>query len=452
MRANKYVRGLKAAIENEEAGNSVADAIVDPATPVEDKLVVDDNAESLETDLIEVEQETAEVEADESEVEETVETVEALEAICVSLEAAAANGGLDRFSAQAINVAVGGMYKSVGIRSTGMPSMEAYSGASGRAGSTQLAIETIKEKIQSIWKAIMAAIKRAIEYVVGMFNKIFGAAEKLKARAVKLQETAKKVDGKAKADTFENERLAKALSIDGKTDSVLAGAKELAVQTKTNMSDTTTRVQSVQAMLDDIKSSLDKPEEYLTKAKIPAKGLFNVGSKATSTDGFTDAAAGLSLFVSKEMLGGKAIVVYQPEEELTGEAALSALGDISAVVAAAKGSKTVAPTKFDVPTLTGPDAAEVAKQVESIADDLLAYKKGLVAATELKKAITSVANDASKKKDAEGDAAKGISAMQKTITKLTKLVDQPNVSLSVYALNTGKSLLDAVELSIKQYK
>lgn len=199
-RMTQMTKGLVAAMED--------DAIAD--VPVEE---VGNNAESLETDLVEVADDQAEAASADAAVDQAVETAEALESIAIALESSAAAGGLDKNAARALGIAVDHMYKQVGIASSvkSMPALEQFGGASSRTTATTLALEGIGEQIKKIWEAIVAAVTKAIAWVKERYVNLFGAANKLERRAKALAARADSTNGTMKEKTIDNERLFKSL-------------------------------------------------------------------------------------------------------------------------------------------------------------------------------------------------------------------------------------------------
>ncbi len=146
--------GLVAALEQEEIAKVEAAIAEAP---------IGDNASSLETDLIEVSEIAAGADGDAVETEEAVDVVTALESIAEALGQSAKNGGMDRYAAEALGLAVDHMYKRVGLKRQAMPALESFGQTSSRMRATQIALEDIKEQVAKIWAAIVAAISKAIE-------------------------------------------------------------------------------------------------------------------------------------------------------------------------------------------------------------------------------------------------------------------------------------------------
>lgn len=439
-RMNSFGRqGLVAALENEEL--------------VEDAPVVEEGAgaETVETELLEVNDEAAEASEDQEQIEEAAETAEALESIAVAMESAAANGGLNKEGALALGIALDHMYKSVGINTAkvkSMPALESFGGTSSRVGATQIALEGIKDQVKKIWEAIKKAVLDSIEWIKERYTKIFGAANRLEKRAKALADRAENETNGVKEKDVKSERLVKALHVGGTVGKMTAEAESL----KTIVTDFLGRVaneKTAEGMAEsfekgDVKAVLDG---YLYDVQ-QAKHLQDAAAGEGGGVG-----EGVKLKRSQELAGGQAVFFRFPEA-VGGSAdeqaiALGKMGGFMAPV----GKK--APTKDTLPTLAASDAAKVAELVADMAVELQKYKAALGKIEALKKRIAKgvekIGSEAAKETEQTPEEKQKLKALQKLGSVTTKLLDQPSASLSVYALNTGKSMLDYVELSLKNH-
>jgi hypothetical protein len=439
-------------------GNPVVPA--EGAAPAAEPVVIveepiGENADSLETDLIEVAEDTADVEAAETEVAETVEVAEDLEEVATALEAAALNGGIDKHSAAVVKIAVNKLYKRAGVRSAAMPAMESFGGTGSRVRATQLAMEDIKENIKRIWAAIVAQITRAIEWMADFFERIFVAARKLKERALKLKAKStavgKSTSGKKEAD-FENEKLATALAINGsvaaKPTAGLTKVVSLADEIFNGEALGVAMVEGAIKELDAIKSN---PKAILEQASGKMTGI--IGSKKSSTDGFAELVAGTEMYSSEELPGGKAVITIVAAEGLKGAEREAATKAQSSKVEYFKGSKAAAANK-KIATLEFGTCEEIADEVVKLADALLKYKQNAGKTKDAKKKLAAAGKacgDAAAKATDETDK-KGFALGKVIFTNAASCADQPGAQFAGYALNTGKAFLDLVEESLKRHK
>lgn len=411
--------------------------------PAETGAELGDAPESLETDLMEVNEEAGEAEAEQAEVEEAEGAAEALEAIAVSLESIAGNGGLDKNGAIMMQHAVQAQYDRVGLRARPAAALESFGGTSSRVGATTISLEDIRDQIKKIWDAIIANIKKAIEWVKERFLKIFGAAEKLEKRADALQKLAADTTGSAKEKSFDNERLVKALHVGnnvnaGEAAQHLASTAEVVFK---NAASWNAEAADVMAdMLEEDKPNLD----FSFKA-------YDLPNLTDAGNAFGDAGEGMKYVRSAELPGGQAVIGRVNSAPLTGVEGIDKMSRISFSIGKydPKGKE---PSKATVNTLSIPDCEKVAKLVGEVAVELKGFRRKQEEISKAKARILKAAEQAGKNAEkAEGDEKKKYTALQKLGAAVPRVIDQPAVGFSAYALNSGKALLDYVELSLKQY-
>ena len=435
--------GLVRAMENEEdTPNVVEGADAPPA------------AESAETELLDVAESAEEGAAEEAATEEAVEAVEALESYATALEAAAENGGLDRHGARVLNIGLESIYSKLGFSNAkAAVSLESFGGSSSKAGATTLALEDVKEKIKEIWKAIVAAIKRAIAWVKGHFDKMFGAAQNLQKRAKALQEKAKGVNGTPKEKTFENERLVKALHINGNVPTNVAAelgkVAKVADGVFTSISDFNAKVG--EEILEGLNA--DKHADTLAKLNVapPAFNfLANVGNPQAA--GFGEPHEGLDLIRSAEMMGNKAILSEVPAKQATGEEAAKIISRMTTYLGAFN-PKAKDPSKTSVQTLQPTECGKIGEEVEALMTEVINYKAKLAKSTEMQDKIAKAADKMGKDSTTEDDKAeaKAMSWGQKITQNLIANLNRAPSGMSAYVLNVSKASLDYAELSLKQY-
>lgn len=243
MRRISYKRGLFAALEDETL------EVVADESPIE--------AEKMETELIEVQEDIAEGEAQTEMIEEAVEAADTLEEYEEALEAIATAGGIDKAGAVLLNIGVEHICNKLGMQydSVGMPSMESYGGSSTRIRATKNAQLALENAITNIWDKIVAAIKKAYNWVVDFLKAHFTTVGRMKERIKALEKKLAKAKDKAGAE-IKSTRLATAMGPDPKT-------------TFSTYTAETKKVQDVlKAATDKVKSSLE-----IVKTAISAKSL-----------------------------------------------------------------------------------------------------------------------------------------------------------------------------------
>lgn len=418
----------------------------DLPTPGEDEP----DAENLESKLLEVNESAEEGETAEAETAEAGEVAEALEAFADILKAGNGDGGLNKTGAAILSAAMEHFSNRVGIGSSAI-SLESFTGPSTRVGATNVAMEDLKTKAKEIWAAIVAAVKKAIEWVKAHFMKVFDAATKLQERAKKLQEQANAITGQAKDKTIENGALFKALQIGGKIPSAYSSAvKNLEVVAKgayIQAADAASAMGNTLAELFE-KQEISAGAEFMGPLAIT--GLNKVANPATM--GFGELGKNVAVSSSPELPGGMALVTRWPAAKLSAADTVAVLPKCGAGITPYKaGAK--APEGTQLPTLAASEAGKCAAVVEELAGETIKYRAKLGELEKIKQRIIAAAEKAGNSANSEADEGKSkdLSTIQKLGVGTTRLLDQPAASVAPYLLNTGKAILGYVELSLKQY-
>lgn len=444
-RTNFGARGVAALEEEEvaldEAGLTRPETVPPVGEGEELAPPLEDNANSLETDLIEVADGEADVEDAGDQIDEGLDTVEALEALRIVVKDAAKNGGLDRTGAKISRLHLEHLYTRVGSKSAKKPTpaIEQFGGASDRVRTT-LALEAdIKGNITSLLQTIKSAIQKAIEFIVGLFNKIFDGATKAGERAKSLGERAKEAAGAPSAKEIDNGRLASELVMGKVVPADGSGGERV--------------LEVLRSLYQGLPSDLEVLEEIGAAAgESKADGIMGlVNSKPTGKDlgldvvsnpgelGLKDIGEGAHVSRSKELPGRKTLLV------------------IVVPTAFEKSTATIAdfypgqpePEGLKVPVLDQTGAERQTKTVEEIASTVIGGKQLLAKCNDAKKKLISYVDKlaASAGKEDSGD----LQASSRALRGVLKLIDAPFVSINSYAVRASKSLLDQVEESLKQY-
>ncbi len=445
MRRSYSRMGLVASMEQQAEVDQLT-VIPAPETPL------GANADSMETELVEITEEAAALQADDAAVDQTVAVAETLETVGEALEVAEEAGGVSPEAAAALEPALECLYGLIGASARRRPSLESYGGTNSRRAATNLSMEDVKETAKKAWDAVIAAIKKAIQFISDFFFKIFNNADKLKKRAEELVKQAGA--SKAEAKPLQDGRIFAALQVGGKVDGVAAAkmAVEYAEHTAAAQAG---MVAAADKALADIESG--KFEDN------PADQLKNVASalKASKVDGATAGGSQpefTETLRTEELPGGKAIFVTIPTTETSqGPLEPGKLAALYEGVSARIGdfdAKRQAPEKADVQGVNAQDAGEIGKMVVTLADKLIAYKAGLDKIVKTKKSLVSAmekqAREATKSTEGTKEMRAGLATgMRRAGAAVARFIDQPSKDFAIYGLRTGKSLIDLGELSLK---
>lgn len=436
--------GRNIGLENEVVDQDIA----------EDLVQVEDGVDNLETELLEVQDSAKEGEERADAVEVAEDVIEELEEDVEVAQASLESGGLDKFAAAILMNSVNSKLATIGMAPVAsFPAQESFGSASSRLGSTQIAIESITERVKAAWDAVIAAIKKAVNWVKGHFQSVFGAFERMKKRAAAVQDKADNVTGQAKERNFENDRVYNALSINRQVGGNFAHFKgtfealrALLDAPAKQVADVRRAVEQVEKLNDDAKGfSVDIAK--LVDIVTAGQAKDQIKSKENNVDG----AEGKQ---SAELLGGVAVFAYTSEESTSRNRVR--LGKSNPRAEKVEGKR--------LNTLSAADAAQIAQQIEILCDVAIGSRKSLDELASEKAKLVDKAEKLSKKDttvtDKEGNTdvnataekRNNLRSLRADVMAVNRLVADFPAAVSTYFLNVSKSALDYAELSLKQYK
>lgn len=421
--------------------NAVAPGEETPAAPVEA------GADSLEADLVEVNADIVDLQADEAATDEAAEVVDEMEVAVESLRIIAGNGGLDRNGAMLLNQMNASWNRRLGLPENHKTvSTESFGGANSRAGQTSLAAESIADKAKEVWGKIVEMFRNALKAIVAVWNRIFDGATRMKARAENLGKAAGATKGEATAKTFENQKLAENLHINGNIDAKAAAA---AVNQEASV------LQAISKHAIAFAGQATSAVESGDTAKLPelAKGAHDIVKSGFSK--VADAASvgvaapgeGMELFKGEALPGNKAIVAIVPADG----AKADAIGKTSFKLGIFDASKKVA-EKAELAVLSTADIADIAKKIGAAAEMLISYKSVQKEAEGAANKVIALAEKKAKEQ-AEGEGENKMSGADARAIAKGAMAMVTNVAppLAAFALNAGGYVLQYGEQSLKQY-
>ncbi len=430
-------RGLVAAIEEEQVIEQAV-AAAEPA-PVEQL----DNAESLETELLEVQDTVEEGVTQEAQVEEAAEVSEALGEYEEALESIAAQGGLDRNGAMILQIGLEQLCARVGIVPTAisMPSMESFGGASQRVRATQLALESVKDTAKKVLEAIIAAIKRAGEWLKDFWKTLTDSNHRLKARAKKVMAAASSAKGEGE---IENEGLANKLHIGGKVANFDRDFGEFTAFAEAMGGRVVGAiVKNAETVCKNVADAVAQKGEISFKAA-DMKAAYN-GVKLSAAEGET--VEGFENLRSEQLPGGKALLVQLPTAD--GNAGAQAFGKAKTAIGLFAPS-TAKASSAKLPALTSAQVTTIAGSVLSVCE---AIDKLRALEAEFDKFVKQMLTSANILLNVKEGEKVGATAVAKgVISSLTTRTANLASSIGSYSLSTSKAALDYCELSMKAAK
>lgn len=432
-------KGFVASMEDDE--NKPA-----PAADATEEVTAE---ESGDNEVADVNDGAAEGDANDAEVAEAVDAAASLEGMVDDLRAAKETGGINQQAASYMNRHLGYINKRMGISKV-LPSLEAFSAPTTRLKQNVVSIETVQDTLKRIWEAIKKAIKDSIAWLEEQFNKLFGAAQKLKKRAAALAAKANGVTSAKKEQDFENERLAKALSINNqfpaKVSAELVKMHKVGEEVFGRVNEfNATKGAAVLAVLESLKL------EDLKEARLAIGGVFNPVNNAEAL-GYAAPGDGMSLAHTAEMPGNRTVLLRGPSADVSGQGAADAIAKSMGVVTAYD-SKAKGPSSPKVKTADVAEIEAIAAAVESMADAVISFKAKLGKSKDLKNQLLKASEKAEKAALSDDDKEKEAAgkALAKATHAVAKSLDSPAPQFSAYALNTSKAALEYAEASLKQY-
>lgn len=419
----------------------------EPAIAAEDlvEIVADGETAEVEiSDAVDVAEDTAELVA---EVDEAEEAAVALEALAEVAEIAAQQGGLDANGARLLKISTEHIYSHMGLgKAMGIPAMESFEIPGARASATTIALEDIKEQAKKVWEAIINGIKQAAAWLQEFVGKLISANARTKARAEKLLEATKSMDGAPKEKTISDAKLFASVVVVGRQPSNVAAEVKKVVDFFGSVvnSRTAQALAGVeQAILEAVSTKkADQVEDKVREAivAVVGKGLqHKVSGKLASDAGIGAAPAGTSISMTPSFLGNQVVWAYMPESVEAISSFRSGIGTYA--VNAGEGKLNV---------LAPAQIAAVAKEALAYVEAAEGYK---AVQDQVKKLSNSLAVQLAR--GAQGLAEGGAAAQAKSILNaikaarhLAKGIHQPAGVVAARAVNAALNLAVA---SARQY-
>lgn len=413
----------------------------------------DKGAETLETELLEVQDSAAEGEDREEAIGNAEAVAEELEEDLEDVTVAAEAGGLDAVAASILARSVNGKLSSIGMSPVRFPATESFGGTSGRVGATAIAQEAIGEKIADIWKAIVAAIKKAVQWAKDHYNKVFGTYERISKRARALQVRAEGETGVAEAKDFENERVFAALCVNKAVNvDILIGS----FRDDRHLTQLANHFESLVSKLKDFDPTAENAnisgiasEGASFLESVRKNGALTEKVPASDKDKYVE---GLVTVTSKEMPGNKCMLAsYTEADEKT--------TDIEKAVGIRTYRLVPFNAKLDIkgkklPTLAANKVEELTVAIDAFAQRAIKLRGDNEKIFKALEDMAKVADMLSKEvQDAEStDVAKQGRQMARVFTNLNRIMGGSMQAMNTYDVQLAKSCLDYAELSLKQYK
>lgn len=408
--------------------------------------IAPDETNTLASAVSEINADEAAINTGNDQIDAAAVAADGLETIAEQVAEANEGEGIDENTAEIIETSVETLLKvariGVTYKQLGIPSSESFKTRSNRAALGRATVEALEVSAKKIWQSIVDAIKKSIEWVRNFFNKIFGAAERLEARAKKLKDSTTRLSGQAEESTLENDSLYNAVRINGNPVSIsdlqsLAGEGKKLFEAQKKFSDAFGKMTD----LSTVTPIMPQPGEYGLK---PAD---NGTAKRVTAE------SDVKVFVTSRFPGET--VVYMAMPGAGGGDDAKAASEAANKVKA--GSVSLSEKKEEGKTLKVLGVDEIrgfAEAIEKFAGEVSEYKRNLTEINnnkskfiaKLEKFASGAAREAG---DSKGDASKKAKA---SATMFRKLMDEPAASFASHSIRGMSSALQYAELSARQYE
>lgn len=280
-----------------EATGTVTETEVETTVDSEGQELVEE-ADEIETDLLDVESDEQELEEVTADVEEAEEAAVATEAFLANLFAAKYTGGLSAAHCELAHEHVTYIGRQIKMPPKDMPALdygrESFATAGAIAMSTEGAIQSVKDFIMKIINGIISGIKWILGKGRELFNKMFDQLGKLRKYAASLKEKVENISTdtpkEAKYKSSKNKWL---ICGNGSGDFIFGTVVDAANAIKHNTTDLikgwdvnyTAAVSTENATIaDNILNELEKNAEKATDIKIDTTSINSIGQSAKNID------------------------------------------------------------------------------------------------------------------------------------------------------------------------
>lgn len=328
---SRFAGGLMAAMESEEeqaANSEVVSPELEAATDAVELTEVSDEAS-------EVAEAGDGIEEVFSESTQATDDAQTLDSIADTLEEAEANGGADQVTAKVAEIAVEGIYRRLGIRSTAsnsIPALESFGQRSTRQKATKAAFENIREQAKGVWAAVYKVLLEAKDWIVNFFKGIFDSnlrmrnyAEKLKGKIATVGELKDGAGKESEQKAIVQKLVVGNNAVNGAS---VVAALQAAIKVADGVFDGVMKSQEVFEGFDiaNLVASKEGFKQFALKKSALVKnfpGLKKADFKVLGT-----APEGTEFYSSGLLAGNNYLAVALPTTDLTGDAAAAAVSKI----------------------------------------------------------------------------------------------------------------------------
>ena len=405
-----------------------------------------------------------------------------LEEIQATVEASLTEDGLDRTGATLLVSGTNALLQPL-EHSLPLPSLERFGGRSERIGSTQIALEALKEKIAQIWEAIKRAFESLRVKLSDWFTAIFNSIPKINARAEKIVEEAGKISGSAKKENFEF-NISK-LSVDGKAvedlsnnlSSLVVIAKSLTPSNynhissgaatafegcinKLKVQDSNTISEGMTSFYNFLLSFISSLKGLpLIEEKTPLPASYDKNKAFGSTEE-------INFYRGIALIGNKAFYFGEPKDVDTGSGIdpkvnmenlkkyFSQVSKMGWKISELDTSLQFKKDKVSIPTPSANEIKEMAEKVIQIMENIDQFKETSKKVLEVKKSLMKKGDDLSKKikENKVTEAQSSLSSLTVLTKDVANQLGGPCDIVLNYCVITSNAILNYCQAALACYK
>lgn len=421
-------------------------------TPTGDDTSVPEAQAEVEAGVAEMGQEVDTVEDLNEAVEDAVEDADTLGDISdVMAESVDKGEGLDETSAQMAEVAIESICNRLGINTDRrvMPGMESFGSKSSRVQATRVAMESIMDKVKTIWQAIKKAFLQVWQKIKDFFASFFSNTEKVTKYAESLKEKIRNTKGEKKEDKVKAPAIGRAFNIDGKASfaslNTIVGNHSNFTKAFLGMKDSLAEGATIleAALRKEEPGNGDKLADAFEK-------IIKIAAITGSVEKKEEDGKKISLAKAGPFISGESYVMSYSRKE--GDAAWDCELEFRRDPAEKKGEE-------EVPTLELKDATAVCDTVIGLMKSTADFKKAQGSIEAINKACMKVVDsaiglaDTMAKESEAGSKTSGILSMvRKAVTSLNTVSTRLVMLTPAQNVQVGKAALTYVADSLAVYK
>lgn len=430
--------------ENSEVGEQ-AKAKEEGAAGAEAAASNEDLREDLEGNetLAQVDEEMGAVENDAAAISQTEQdnsimedAAQGLEQIALTLEASLEHGGLDNVGVEMMHHAVNANIRKLNLECSPVASMECFSDAS-RMQATSVSLESMRDWIGRIWKAIKEGLAKLRRMISDFFMKLRTAAPTVEKAALALKARVAKLDKEAKPKTPKFVVQSK-YALDKEEGGVIGALKKVGDGMK-GINDWISTQKKLSGEIVKVVNAVDVSSEDALIASLA--GVHGSTSKSVEK---IDLGSGRALEIP-------VLANSNDPDDLQGIAkVLEETGKIKAEFKIESGKENSAAKAVEIDILTPEgmngvlDAIIECCQLVAKGADVVSARDDLIKAGDgLEKKVAG--------EDLSSDAVAALSSLLKLTSSVSESIGKPADHVYLHAMQVSRDLLNVVKVNLDSY-